>query len=39
MELLLMALVAVFAAGGAIVTLSWVVPAVGELYFGRKFTR
>ena len=36
MGLFLMTLVALFAAGSSIVTLSWVIPAVGELYFGRR---
>jgi len=36
MALFLMALVALCAAASSIVTLSWVVPAVGELYSGRK---
>lgn len=36
MELVLMGLVALFAAGGGIVTLSWVVPAVSELYRAHK---
>jgi hypothetical protein len=34
----LMVLVAMFAAIGWIVTLSWVLPAVGEMYLGRKAT-
>jgi hypothetical protein len=39
MELVLMAVVAVLAAGCGIVTLSWVVPAVGEIYGSRKVIR
>jgi hypothetical protein len=37
--MVLMVLVAILAAAGWIVTISWVVPAVGELYLGRKTTR
>ena len=37
--MVLMVLVAILAAAGWVVTLSWVVPAVGELYLGRKVAR
>jgi hypothetical protein len=35
----LMVVVAILAAAGWIVTLSWVLPAIGELYLGRKTAR
>jgi hypothetical protein len=39
MDLLLIALIPLIAAGSTLVTLSWAVPAASEHYFGRRTSR